>query len=297
MPRSAPFAFCRYEFAINDSSLTGSEQFTRLQQVRGRLIAYRKQHPTPADENTFLMRPRQKTISGRTILTWEIAEQQAMRERTRYDPDSDETWDEAIETDEIKHTKFIAIPEFGVVAVDDRISERNLGARSAVGRAKAIFETIPMADARITFAGTPHDLQRALETWVLDKFSFSVRPFNPTPRALGEELHEWMKKDGIGQVRGFALPTPDHNMRDSHQGLIAEAKGLSDAGYGQISATGTTPSGLQASFNKPALSNDKQKNLERQTHDRMLRIYIAPNSSTEEEEAAVVNALLEFYGD
>ncbi len=276
MSRPAPFAFCRYELAINDAPLTTTEQLEALVVLRGRLFAYRKSNPMPVDENTFLMRPRRKTISDRTILTWEVAEQQSVRERTRYDKDRDETWEEAIETDEIRHTKFIGIPQLGVVAVDDRISEKNLGARSAVGRFKAIFETLPMADARVTFAGTPNDLQRALDTWDLDKFSFAVRPFNPTPRAPGEELHDLMIRDGIGQVRGFAMASSEHKMRDSREGLIAEAKGLSDAGYGQIAATGTTPSGLRASFNKPPLSEDKQKNLERQAQARTLKVYIDP---------------------
>ena len=84
-------------------------------------------------------------------------------------------------------------------------------------------------------------------------------------------------------------------MHDSHEGLIAEAKGLADAGYGQIAATGTTPGGLRAAFNKPQLAEDREKNKERQAQSRTLKVYIEPQASISEEEAAVVNALLEFY--
>lgn len=171
-----------------------------------------------------------------------------------------------------------------------------MGARSAVSRFKAIFEgLVKDADARVTFAGTPQDLQHALDTWVLDKFSFAVRPFNPTPRELGQELHELMVRDGIGQVRGISVPTAARNMHDSREGLIAEAKGLADAGYGQIAATGTTSSGLRASFNKPQLAENKEKNKERQAQSRTLKVYIETQSSIHEEEVAVVSALLEFY--
>jgi hypothetical protein len=93
---------------------------------------------------------------------------------------------------DISHHKFVAVPTLGVFAIDDSISERTLGARSAVGRFAAIVEILAGEDyeVRVTFAGTAADAQRALDTWTLDQFSFTVRPFNPTPRRLGEQVHE-----------------------------------------------------------------------------------------------------------
>lgn len=200
MPRAIPFAFCRYEFAIADQPLTGREQLERLRRIRGSMVAYRKLDPTLDDERNFVMRPKDTRVAGHLVLIWEVAEQKTIRERTRYDKDRDEIWEEAIETDEIAHTKFVAVPELGVLAVDDRLSDRTLGARPAVFRLKTIFEKLVAdSDARITFAGSPQELQRALDTWTLDKFSFAVRLFNPHPSGLGHELHDLMVRDNIGE--------------------------------------------------------------------------------------------------
>ncbi|WP_210245503.1 hypothetical protein [Tardiphaga sp. vice304] len=151
--------------------------------------------------DTFLMRPRAKTAFGQTVHTWEVAQDVKFREKMRYDRRTDEVAEEMVETDEIRLTKFIAIPRLGVFAVDDTLSERSLGAKSAVSRFRSIFEQL-LDDVEVTvnFAGTPQDAQRALDTWKLEQFSFTVRPFNPTVRKLGEKIHELMTNDHVGDL-------------------------------------------------------------------------------------------------
>lgn len=228
--------------------------------------------------------------------TWEVAQNIKFRGRTRYQKDKDETVDDVVEADEIRHTKFLAVPSLKVFAVDDHISDRSLGARSAVSRFVAIIETLTKNEVTVSFAGTPQDAQRALDTWTLDQFSFTVRPFNPTPTKLGDKIHELLIADHVGSLRAVAISTDAKDMKDSHKGIIAEAKGLSDAGYGQYGASGKTPSGLQASLSKPKFEMDKEKNKQHQAQNRTLKIYIEDGKTLDEEEAAIVRALVDLYG-
>jgi hypothetical protein len=298
MARSAAYVFCRYQILDqNEKPLSGREELALFEEIKGKPIAYRVREPKPQDFDTYLMKPREKKISSYIVHTWEVAQEIKFREATKYDKRRDETRDETVETDEIRHTKFVGIPSLGVFAVEDSVSERSLGAKSAVGRFGQIIEFLKKDfESRVTFAGTPQDAQRALDTWTLDQFTFTVRPFNPTPKKLGEQLHEFMVSDGVGSLRAVALPDSAHDMRDSHKGIISEAKGLSDAGYGQYGATGTTPDGLRASISKPKFELDKVKNIKHQTQNRTLKIYIEHEDSLDEEEAAIVKALVDLYG-
>jgi hypothetical protein len=298
MGRPTAYLFCRYLILDDDDPITPEEEWAIIQEIKGQPIAYRVRDPKPDDLDTFLMRPRRKQIAGRTVHTWEVAQDVRFRERSRYDKRVDEITDETVETEEIRHTKFIAVPSLQVFAVDDSISERTLGAKSAVSRFSAIVEhLVPDSDVRVNFAGTSADAQKALETWKLDQFSFTVRPFNPTPRKLGEQIHELMVKDHVGTLRAIATPIEGgQDMKDSHQGLIAEAKGLTEAGYGQYGATGTTPDGLRASLSKPKFTMDKEKNKQAQAQNSTLKVYIPKGSNVEEDEAAIVKALLDLYG-
>ena len=298
MARSAAYVFCRYQILDeNDQSISAIEEMDLFEALKGKPIAYRIREPKPHDFDTYLMKPREKRISSYNVHTWEIAQDIKFREATKYDRRKDETRDETVETDEIRHTKFLSIPSLGVFAVEDTVSERSLGAKSAVGRFQQIIETLKRDfDVRVNYAGTPQDAQRALDTWTLDQFTFTVRPFNPTPRKLGEQLHEFMVADGVGSLRAVALPDEAHDMRDSHKGIISEAKGLSDAGYGQYGATGVTPAGLQASISKPKFELDKAKNIKHQAQSRTLKIYIEHSDSLDQEEKAIVTALLDLYG-
>jgi hypothetical protein len=202
-----------------------------------------------------------------------------------------------VETDEVRHTGFVALPGIGAIAVDDNISERSLGARSAVGRFRAVIETlVDDSEVSFEFAGTPQEARRALATWTLDEFSFSVRPFNPHPEKLGEIMHHLMVKDHVGSLRAVAVAGGGEQMRDSHHGLIAEAIGLTEAGYGQYGAVGTTADGLEASISKPKFSLDRAKNLKAQAENRTLKVYVEKAQNPEEVERSIVKALIDLYG-
>ncbi len=130
----------------------------------------------------------------------------------------------------------------------------------------------------------------------MDRFTFTARPFNPTVRKPGDVLHDLLAADHAGLINAVITPDPSHQMRDSKEGIIAEATDLSDANYGQIGATGTTPGGLKASLSKPKFDLDKTKNAKHQAENRALKVYIEGKAGDDDEEAGVVNALLELHG-
>src|ERR1700730_17715251 len=173
MARQRAFLFCRYQILKDDAAIRPSDEWKLLEELRGKTIAYRVRDPQSDDFNTYLFKPRKKRIAAHEVHTWEVAQDIRYRTATKADKARDELTDELVETDEVRHTKFVALPVLGVFAVDDSISERTLGARSAVGRFEAIVETLAGNDyeVRVTFAGTAADAQRALDTWTLDQFS------------------------------------------------------------------------------------------------------------------------------
>ena len=288
--------FCRYSLSIDDDTLSGSEQFDMLSDLKGRPVAHRKANPTDDDLDTFLMLVKKKVYHQEKIITWHVAHRPGHREVSKYNGDRDELYLEAELTDEIKHTKFVALPRLGVLAIDDRLTGNTLGGKAAASRFKSIVAQVRGGAARIEFSGSNADVQRALDNWSLRTFSFDVRPFNPTLRKPGDQLHELMKEDNIGHIRGIATPAKDQEMRNSHQGLIAEATGLAEHGYGQVAVAGTTPEGFTATIGKPKFESDKTKNLKRQSEPRTMKVYIEEQTTVEGEEAEAVRALLEFYG-
>ena len=297
MARTIPFLFCRYSLTRKGAPLSASETIDLLSHLRAKRIAYRVPNPVEDDHTTFLIKPRDQKLLGYQVVSWEIAQDVRTRLRTRYIHDEDETVQDLVETDELKKARVVAIPQLLVLAVEDRVSEYHLSGLSALSRTRQIvLEHGGKAEFDFNPAGTQMDLDRALQTWSLDKFDFTVRPFNPTVRKYGETLHELMVRDGAGRLTGRITPMPQGEMHQGADGIISEAKGLSDAGYGQYGATGTTPEGFRAALSKPKFDMSKEINQARQAEGRTLKVYIGAEGSQDAELKSVVRALVEMYG-
>jgi len=99
------------------------------------------------------------------------------------------------------------MPAFTIVGLPDKAvaesRERVRGALNAIGLA------LPPKRVSVSFAGTPQDVQRALDTWSLDQFSFTIRPFNPSPSKPGDRLDELLTADNVGSMRAVTYPSAD----------------------------------------------------------------------------------------
>lgn len=145
-----------------------------------------------------------------------------------------------------------------------------------------------------TPAGTPQDLKRAISTWALDQFSFQVRPFNPHPSTPGDMLSEMLTKDGVGQLRGVAVPNEGAHIHPVAEGIVQETLGLADQGYATYGARGRTPSGAEAVLKKPPFSRDRRKNEERLRGPQQLKITIDADAG-ETADIQAVQVLIDFF--
>ena len=185
---------------------------------------------------------------------------------------------------------------WGALAVADRISDTSLGGMAGVSRFKSVVRSVRGAKAVVQLAASSEDVDQALSTWSVEQFSFSLRPFNPTPKRLGSKLHDLIVANGIGQMRGVALPTAGEYIHDADDGFVGEAVGLSEAGYGQISVKGRTSEGREAALGKPVFSTNREENQERQQKPRSLKVYFDLEGKERIDNISIAKALIDFYG-
>lgn len=298
MSRDVPLYLFRFEFSIHGEPVAPPDIAAMLEGQVGKMVSHRKADPDDDDLDTFLFKVVDLgTVGAQRVLTWHVGRQVTVRPRTRYDRETDETVDELVRTDEVQFAKFVALPWHGVCATVDRTNERSLPAASAISRLKSVVSLIPGGELRITPAANSADLARALQDWKIESFTFTLRPFNPTIRKPGDKMDELLRADGIGVLSGSAKPAEaEAGMHDSTAGLMAEARGLSDHGYGQFGFTGRTPEGRRVAMPKPDFSTDKEKNLRQQANKRRLKVYIEEQGTVDGETIEIVRALIDTFG-
>jgi hypothetical protein len=293
--REIPFIFCRFHVESRGRPLAPTELASLLDHVKGKPVAHRKADASDDDRDTLLMQPRRRRLEGYQVQTWRVGHHLATRIVDRYNSRNDVVEKVMEDTDEVHSTRFVALPAFNVMAIEDRSTGTNLPARTAASRFKSIVAQVKDVKAMIEFAGSNRDVARALDTWDLTGFSFTVRPFNPTIRKPGDKMDALLREDGIMRLRGVAEPAEGGVMRPGDEGFIREAAGLAEAGYGQVGAEGRTPSGVHAVIGKPKFEPEKHKNLKRQAESRVLKVYIEADPRDDRVEADVVLALREFF--
>ena len=290
-----PYLFCRYTLSIDDENLSPYEQAPVLHSLKGKLCSHRKPSPTAEDHDTRLIVPRDRTVKSKLIISWYVDLQVFARTQYTYDDANDKLLERQGDVKEDRVTKFIALPELGVVAIDDSSSERNIGGLAAAGRFKSVFRSVPGGKAQIDFSGSNADVERALRTWGLYRVDYSLRPFNPTPRSPGDKLDALLKADKAAKIQGSVVAHQGGRMHYSEDGFLAQAWGLAAAGYGQLGVRGETPQGLEAAFRKPTFNEERSKNIAQQEKPRQLRVFIPDHPEEAQQEEEVVKALLEFY--
>lgn len=279
-----PFLFCRYQITFDNEILEPDNQFTVLQELQGKRVPHGRIALETGIRNTLLMRPRLIEVEGYDVITWSAGFETKTTVTAKYDPNNDEIDLEAINFDSVRYADFVAVPILGVMAVDDRVNDINLGGRAAINRLKSIIRSEDGGELDVTLEASPAEVRKALESWQLTQFKFTIRPNNPRPVSrLGERLSEQMKEDGIGQLTATARPTDIKPMRMSDDGLIKAATDLIEAGYGQSAFSGITEEGLAAEIKKPRFHMDRERNERAQERPRELRVFVDATDMQEDE--------------
>lgn len=295
MPRPIPFLFCRYSVTRNGRSLGASEQLALLNNIRGRVVAYRKTDPADEDRDSFAMKPSSFEVAGRSVIVWYVGYYLSVRAEAAYNQANDDIIESLVATSGIKFTKFVGVPTLGGVAVQDQASDTHLTAASGIGRLRSIIRSEPGTKAEIEPSASNADVMTALNSWQIEQFTFNVRPFNPSPARMGQILHDLFVANDIGRLRGVAQPPQGHHIENPAEGFIGEAVGLVSHGYGQMSLKGKTPGGQQASFSKPTFSDSRDENAKRQERPRSIRVYFEEAESDDQLNTQIAQSLVDFY--
>jgi len=280
---------------VDEEPLDTVGQLQALESIKGRLFPHGPKATREDVRDILVMRPRRFAVAEETVLTWSMGHRPGVRRRTRYNAETD-TLDRSVNADDhTVFTDFIAVPRLGAMAIDDRVSEEYMGARSALSRLRSAFQNVDGG----SFQGrllAPGDVSAIVEQLDLKEYSYSVRRYNPHTRsALAKQFSEALESEGIFTNRGVAKPAPGSVMK-SGEGIIGGTAGLADDGYGVVGFRGITPSGRTAHLPKPKFSTDKDENLREQAKEQRLRVFFEANDD-DDLIASVVAELVRFYGD
>ncbi|MFL6830299.1 MAG: hypothetical protein ACJ8D5_06730, partial [Sphingomicrobium sp.] len=228
-----PFLFCRYTARIDDEELDASGLTEALNEIQGKFLPHGAKAEREGNKTIVVMRPRKEPIHELDVVTWFVGHRPGHRTVADYDAAAQEL-SFAIEPDSnIVHTGLIAIPEFGVMAVNDRSNALHMGGRSALSRTRAVFKQVPGGHFDFTFL-SPGDIEQVVNALELEEYSYTVRRINPTPpSALADALDASMASEGIGINRGTAKPMPGGVMH-AGEGTIGATRDLAGAGYGVV---------------------------------------------------------------
>jgi hypothetical protein len=295
MPGSrTPFLFCRYTARVDDEELDASGLTAALNEIQGTFLPHGAKAEREGTKTIVVMRPRKETIHGEEVVTWFVGHRPGHRTVADYDATAQEL-KFAVQADtNILHTGVIALPTYGVMAVNDRSNALNMGGKPALSRTRSVFKQMPGGHFDYTFL-SPGDIEQVVNSLDLEEYSYTVRRINPTPpSALAAALDASMANEGVGIQRGTARPMPGNSMH-AGEGTIGATRDLAGAGYGVVGFKGTTEGGHIAQIRKPPFSLDKEKNLEQQEKEQPLRVVIESDGEENEIIAAVVAELLRFY--
>ncbi len=286
---------CRYSFDTERGALSAREQFDLLTRLRDAPpVSYRKAEPTPDDFDTYLMRPDMKNLESCNALALDVVRDVRFRQVTKTDRATQTVSANFEPTNEAELAHVVMIPSLGGLAVHDAVGDGHINGASAIRRFQTIVATIDGVIMNVTVAGTAQDLQKAVGTWDLDQFSFQARPFNPHPSNPGQLLSDLLSRDDVGEFRGIAVPKKGSHIHPADTGLVKEAIGLAEKGYGTYGVRGRTESGAEAIVKKQPFSHDRQTNLDRQKGPQQLRVYIEGDSSTDLD-IKTAQVLIEFF--
>jgi hypothetical protein len=277
-----------------DDRIAAPNQPAIFESVKGKGAGYRGSSDDEIERNNYLMRFRVEQFLDELALVFDVGYRVTRRVENRWNEGTDDYDLVPTEADDTVFTRFVALPRLGVVAVKDGTGDR-LSAISGMGRLKSIISAHSPIMLHYEKTAQAADIDRAMQFFRLTEFSFDVRPFNPHPSSPGERLDELMREAGVGRFKGRAKPATTSKMKADDGGLIAEAVGLSRAGYGQYSLKAETDSGATLSYGRPQFNQDRDRNAAAADRPRVLRVAVPQDDPDMTPEEHVVSVMLELF--
>ncbi|WP_139839520.1 hypothetical protein [Oceanibacterium hippocampi] len=258
----------------------------------GRLRADRPQ------ANALIMEPNEFESDGEICLTWSVGIRAGVRIQTEYDSQTRTRTLQLVADPHIRFAPVLALPERGIMAIEDRSGDEQISARQAIGAFRTIMQTVHDGDGSFeVHHGDPEDIERWLDEWELKEYSYTIAPLNPiSASAFAERRSEAMKRENVWKDAGKVLP-PEGQSMQPNGGIIQEANELSEVGYGQRGFRGRTPDGHIAHVPKPRFHDDRHKNLAEQQKPHFVRVMFEPDNGQDTFLGGqVASALRRFYG-
>ncbi len=296
MANQIPYLFCRYELLVDEEPLDAKAQLVALKELQGQFYP---NGPTAERAGLFdsvVMRPRSFTLGKRTVLTWSVGQTIGQRVAIKYNKRLDDLDRDRVDDGSLRYSDFVAVPDLGVLAVDDRQGSEYLGGAQAAHRFRSIFRQLNGADASVLPAADYADIQKALKKWTISSFGFTVRPFNPhSPSDMATKLADALKARNAARATGRWTAEPGEGLKadDEMQGILD----LTEAGYGQIAIKGET-GGHTAQIKKSTFYEDTNQNLNSLNRPKEMRVMIGDTDMTEKAVfKQVAEVLVKFYGN
>lgn len=296
MARSIPYVFCRYRLAVGEESLDVSGQRQLISEKQGSRLPHGRMHADRPQASALIMEPGEIDSQGNACLTWAVGIQPGVRVKTDYDSDG-MSMNRTLEADtHIKFAPILALPERGLMAIQDRSSDERISARQAIGAFRSIVHGLYSGDGSFeVHHGDATDIARWLDEWDLKEYSYTVSPLNPISASdLAERRSDAMKRENVSKEIGKMQP-PEGQAMHLNQGAIQEADELAAVGYGQRGFRGRTPDGHTAHVLKPRFHDDRAKNLAEQRKPQFVRVLFEPAGGDEPVSGQVAAALKRFY--
>ena len=298
MARVIPYVFCRYWIAVQEEVLdaTGQEQF--LKEIQGGTVPHGRVRDDRPQSTALVMAPSEFVLGDDTFLKWEVGIRAGVRLQTEYDSKTMTKSQRLVADSHIKFAPVLALPERGIMAVEDRSNDEQISAKQAISAFRSVVNHWHDGDAFLgTQHGNPDDIRRWLSEWNLEEYSYTISPLNPISASdLAERRSEAMKRENVGRDTGKVRPPEGESMRPNG-GIIEETNELAVVGYAQRGFKGVTPDGHVAHVPKPRFHDDRHKNLAEQEKPHFVRVLIDPESGDGPLDVQVAAALRRFYGE
>lgn len=293
--RPVPYIMFRY-FIWDEADERADWQDHRevIESVKGKASPRKLRDTDKRNFNNYVMRVRPDNIEGELVLIFDVGYRIDTRVELRWNRRRDEYDAVDVDADDTIFTRVICVPRLGIMAAKDGSGER-LSAASAMARLRAIIQTHTEFGFQYERTASESDVRKAIAKLRILEFAFEVRPFNPHPKNPGEKLDDLMKIARVGRFRGKAEATNVQNMTSAEGGLVSEAIGLADEGYGQYSVKGQTKSGATVTYAKPPFSPDREKNEAAADRPRALKVAVPRDDPDITEEEFVIRVILELF--